>query len=128
MQHFEYLTVPAPLKGAKIKGLKTASERYAYQLTALLNQLGGEGWEFLRAETLPSEERKGLTGTTLVQHNLLVFRRPSGDSLADSLAKERRASAAPTPTLEAPATGGPVYAARPEPQFRDRPARDDATS
>jgi hypothetical protein len=57
MQSYEYLTVPAPVKGAKIKGLKTASERFAYQMTLFLNQLAAEVSEFVRAETLPSEER-----------------------------------------------------------------------
>lgn len=116
MQSYEYLTVPAPTKGAKIKGLKTASERFAYQLTVLLNQLAADGWEFWRADTLPSEERKGLTGTTLVPHNLLIFRRPSAEVLAETIAKsDNRPLAAPV----APTSGGPVHASRQEPQFRD---------
>jgi hypothetical protein len=121
MQSYEYLTVPAPLKGAKVKGLKTASERFAYQMTTLLNQLAAEGWEFWRAETLPSEERKGLTGTMLVQHNLLIFRRQSAETLAETLVQpEIRQSnlvapAGPVP----PVAGGTVYASRAEPQFRD---------
>lgn len=122
MQSFEYLTVPAPTKGAKVKGLKTASERYAYQLTTLLNQLAGEGWEFWRAETLPSEERKGLTGTMQVMHHLLIFRRQSADALVETLVQpETRASnlvanSGPVP----PVGGGAVYASRTEPQLRDQ--------
>jgi hypothetical protein len=117
MQIYEYLTVPAPVKGSKIKGLKTPSERFAYQLTLLLNQLAGEGWEYWRAETLPSEERKGLTGTTLVQHNLLIFRRPSAEMLAETVATTApRVIAQQAPV--GPVSGGPIHASRPEPAFR----------
>ncbi len=38
--------------------------------------MSAEGWEYVRADVLPSEERSGLTGRTTVYHNVLVFRRP----------------------------------------------------
>jgi len=82
MESYEYLAVPAPTKGAKVKGLKTPSDRYAHQLTLLLNDLAAEGWEYWRADTLASEERKGFTGTTRVTHELLIFRRLSAAALA----------------------------------------------
>lgn len=124
MQNYEYLTVPAPTKGAKIKGLKTASDRFAYQLTLLLNQLADEGWEYWRAELLPSEERKGLTGTVLVQHNLLIFRRPSAQSLAETIAQpDMRVATVAAPSVAAPVFGGPVHSLRAEPGFRDAPPR-----
>lgn len=125
MQSYEYLTVPAPLKGSKIKGLKTPSERFAYQITLLLNQLAGEGWEYWRAEALPSEERKGLTGTALVQHNLLIFRRPSAEVLAETIAQsDMRVAPVSAPSPVGPATGGPIHASRTEPAFRDQSQRD----
>lgn len=128
MQSYEYLTVPAPLKGAKIKGLKTPSERFAYQLTLLLNQLAGEGWEYWRAEQLPSEERKGLTGTALVQHNLLIFRRPSAQVLAESMAQpDMRVAPVAAPAAVAPSMGGPVHALRAEPALRDPAYRGSGT-
>lgn len=37
--------------------------------------MAAEGWEYVRAETLPSEERSGLAGRNTVYHNVLVFRR-----------------------------------------------------
>ncbi|MDT9702510.1 hypothetical protein, partial [Streptomyces sp. P17] len=49
--------------------------RFAFTLTGVLNDMASEGWEYLRAETLPSEERSGLTSRTTVWHNVLVFRR-----------------------------------------------------
>lgn len=89
MQSFEYLAVPAPLKPQKVKGLKTPAERYAHELTALLNTLAGEGWEYWRADTLPSEERKGLRGATTFENHLLIFRRPSAETLAETIAPQQ---------------------------------------
>lgn len=75
MQQFEYKVVPAPRRGEKARGTKTAPDRFALTLAALMNDLGREGWEYLRADTLPCEERVGLTGRTTVFQNMLVFRR-----------------------------------------------------
>ncbi len=125
MQSYEYLTVPAPTKGAKVKGLKTPAERFAYQITLLLNQLASEGWEYWRSENLPSEERKGFTGTALVPHNLLIFRRPSAETLAETISKgDMRVAPVSAPAPIAPATGGPIHASRAEPGFRDNASRD----
>ncbi|WP_298933145.1 DUF4177 domain-containing protein [uncultured Ruegeria sp.] len=75
MQRYEYKVVPAPQKGAKAKGVKTAEGRFAVSVEQLLNQMGQDGWEYQRAELLPSEERTGLTGSTVNWRNVLVFRR-----------------------------------------------------
>lgn len=75
MQAFEYRVVPAPMRGDKERGLKTGAERFAHALGQLMNQMAQDGWEYWRAETLPAEERQGLTSKTTVFHNLLVFRR-----------------------------------------------------
>lgn len=85
MDNYEYLVVPAPRKGAKVKGLKTPADRYAHQMTLLLNDLAAEGWEYWRADTLASDERKGFTGTTQVNHDLLIFRRLSAAALATQM-------------------------------------------
>ena len=110
MESFEYLVVPAPAKGVKAKGLKTATDRYAHQLTTLLNDLSAEGWEFWRADTLASEERKGLTGTRRVTHELLIFRRLSADTLAAQMPAQTypaRASEPPQETRAEPYLGQP---------------------
>lgn len=75
MPRFEYKVIPAPSKGQKAKGIKTPEGRFALSIQTALNQLGAEGWEYLRAELLPSDERSGLTGTTVHWRNVLVFRR-----------------------------------------------------
>lgn len=86
MPTYEYKAVPAPRRGVKAKGVKTAEDRFAHAITELMNRMAAEGWDYLRADTLPSEERSGWTGkTTETAHHLLVFRR------------EIRAAAMPAP-------------------------------
>ncbi len=72
---YEYKVVPAPAKGQKAKGVKSAEGRFALAIEQLLNDLGADGWEYQRADLLPSEERAGLTGSTTNWRNVLIFRR-----------------------------------------------------
>jgi hypothetical protein len=78
MQRFEYKVIPAPKRGEKARGVKTTEDRFAYALTHLMNDLGAEGWEYVRADALPCEERVGFTGTKTTFQNVLVFRRMIG--------------------------------------------------
>ncbi len=75
MSHYEYKVVPAPKKGLKGKGVKGAEERFANALMTAMNQLGAEGWEYQRSDTLPCEERSGMMGKSTTFQNMLVFRR-----------------------------------------------------
>jgi hypothetical protein len=75
MQRFEYKVIPAPKRGEKARGVKTTEDRFAYALTSLMNQLGAEGWDYVRADSLPCEERVGFTGSKTTFQNVLVFRR-----------------------------------------------------
>lgn len=75
MAGFEYKVVPAPTKGLKAKGVKSAEDRFAHTLETLMNSLGAEGWEYQRADTPPAQERAGLTGSQTVWRHVLVFRR-----------------------------------------------------
>ena len=75
MQRFEYKVVPAPRRGEKAPGVKTTPDRFAVALSHLMNDLGAQGWDYLRADTLPVDERAGLTGTRTSFQTMLVFRR-----------------------------------------------------
>ena len=75
MLHYEYRVIPSPRKGEKAPGAKTVQERFAAALSALMNRMGRDGWEYLRADALPCEERVGLTGTKTTFQSMLVFRR-----------------------------------------------------
>jgi hypothetical protein len=75
MQRYEYHVVPAPRRGEKARGAKTTEERFALALTQVMNDLGRDGWEYLRSETLRCEERVGLTAKATAFQHMLVFRR-----------------------------------------------------
>ena len=75
MQQFEYKIVPAPTRGQKSPGVKGAEARFAHGLETQINALAAHGWEYLRADILPSEERQGLTSSHTVYRSVLVFRR-----------------------------------------------------
>ena len=90
MPRYEYKLVPAPEKASKHKGLKGAAN-FAATLEDILNALGAEGWHYLRADTLPQEERSGLTSKVTTYRNLLVFQREL---------PEVEASPAPEPAQE----------------------------
>jgi hypothetical protein len=75
MQRFEYKVIPAPKRGEKARGVKTTEDRFAFALTNLMNQLGADGWDYVRADSLPCEERVGFTGSKTTFQNVLVFRR-----------------------------------------------------
>jgi hypothetical protein len=81
---YEYRVIPAPTKGQKAKGFKTGEARFARTVETVMNQMAADGWEYQRAETLPSLERSGLTSTATHWRNVLVFRRASVASLADA--------------------------------------------
>ncbi|WP_027258361.1 DUF4177 domain-containing protein [Leisingera aquimarina] len=97
MPAFEYKVVPAPAKGTKAKGVKTPEARFANSVEIQLNEMAADGWEFQRAELLPSEERSGLTGSTTNWRNVMVFRRAiAADQAADPPAPGRKEPAAPS--------------------------------
>ncbi|AYE99974.1 DUF4177 domain-containing protein [Paracoccus yeei] len=115
MSSYEYIAIPAPARGEKTRGAKTGIDRFAATLTDTLNRMAGDGWDYVRAETLPAEERSGLTSRTTVYHNLLIFRR----SLAAAQPMPNPVRAAPEP---APAPV-PEPAPAPEPAETTPPVR-----
>ena len=100
MPSYEYRVVPAPVRGEKVRGAKTTQDRFAHALMAVMNELGRDGWEYLRADTLPCEERVGFTGTKTTFQNMLVFRRAVrslGEDLPDRPAMRVFSADAGTP-------------------------------
>ncbi len=97
---YEYKVVPAPRKGQRARGIKGSEARFAHALQSLMNDLATEGWEYLRADTLPSEERQGLRGRSMTYQNLLIFRRQRGPA-ARALSEEMPSGAEirPVPSM-----------------------------
>lgn len=86
MTGYEYKVVPAPTRPLKAKGVKGTSARFANALETVMNDLGADGWEYQRTDTLPVEERQGLTGKTTSFQNMLVFRRALGAAAVPQVA------------------------------------------
>ena len=108
---YEYKVVPAPLRGLKAKGLKTSEDRFANALQSAMNEMAADGWEYLRADTLPCEKREGLMSKTTVYQNMLVFRRAKAaiEAAAPAVAAARpKASEEPLVTKKIVATAEPA--------------------
>ena len=132
MQTHEYTVIPAPSRGEKARGARTGIERFAYALTGEINRMAAAGWEYVRAETLPCEERSGLTSRTTVYHNVLVFRRAlaRADAAHPVAAPAVTAVAPPQPAAQAaPAHEPPAYwpDGQPEDMADDAAPRDAAS-
>lgn len=89
MQRYEFKVIPAPKRGEKARGVKTTEDRFALALTNLMNELGAEGWDYVRGDSLPCEERTGFTGTKTTFLNVLVFRRVIASLSAEMPASNR---------------------------------------
>ena len=126
MPIYEYKVVPAPEKGTKGKGTKTLPDRFALSLQTVMNGLGAEGWDYVRAETLPCEERAGLTGTTTSYQNMLVFRRQT-DTLSESH-PARAELVASKAVPSSPTASAAAFASAPPPPPMTRPATDAAAA
>jgi len=75
MARYEYKVVAAPKKAKPFKGLRAHEDRFAEALAELMNEMAARDWEYLRAESLPCEERSGLTGRVESYQSVLIFRR-----------------------------------------------------
>ncbi|WP_417239451.1 DUF4177 domain-containing protein [Celeribacter halophilus] len=136
MPRYEYLTIPTPRKGEKAKGIKTSEGRIAQAMQSLLNAKGAEGWEYLRADLLPMEERAGITSKTVNYHTVLVFRREMDEARASmrteettaparkSLAADRDTPPPPVPFPAQAAKGAGADARKLDPDVADEIAED----
>lgn len=116
MQRYEYQVVPAPRKGEKARGLKSVEERFAFALTGLMNRMGAQGWEYLRADTLPMDERVGLTGSKTTFQSLLVFRRAAeemGSEVVETTSGQLRITSLEPGTFGSPIMPPPIAATSP---------------
>ncbi|EPX82220.1 hypothetical protein [Salipiger mucosus] len=125
MQTYEYRVVAAPSKGGKAKGVKGAEERFAHTLEALMNEMALEGWEYQRAETLPSEERSGLASSHTVWRNLLIFRRAVGGQPAAVMPPMTTGDAEPEPQPDTPQETAAEAPAQAETGMPEAPAPHD---
>ena len=60
MQTYEYKAVPAPNRPKRVKGVKGTAGRFAALLTDTMNEMAQDGWEYMRSDSMPVEEKPGL--------------------------------------------------------------------
>ena len=75
MSAFEYKVVAAPNKAKSFKGVRSHEDQFAEVLCEVMNDMARKDWEYLRAESLPCEEKTGLTSRVQSFQSVLVFRR-----------------------------------------------------
>ena len=110
---YEYKCIAAPEKARRRRGAKTRTDRVALVIEEILQAETKGGWEYLRADLIPVEEKSGIFGRTQEVHRaILVFRRETGTSSAGA----HQQFAAPTlaqPVLAQPPAPAPAPAAEP---------------
>jgi hypothetical protein len=115
MTRYEYKVLPAPKKGEKSKAAKTTPDRFALALTNMMNEMAADGWSYLRADTLPCDERAGLTGTKTVFQNMLIFRRAAHPQAAPPPPPPVSAAPKRSPLAAEPSEARPISAPTPKP-------------
>jgi hypothetical protein len=59
MSYYDYKVVSAPRRSKKAKGVSQPAELFALTLTEAINEHARDGWEYVRAETLPARSPGG---------------------------------------------------------------------
>lgn len=91
MTSYEYKVTPAPKKLRRVKGMSGTPELLAAMIAEAVNAAAREGWEYVRAESLPVSEPGGWfrRGAEVVE-TVLIFRRPR-ETVGPRLASAARA-------------------------------------
>jgi len=131
---FEYKTVGGPDRGKRKDGARTVADRVAAAMEDIIRAQATGGWEYLRTDLVPVEERPSLLGRRRLVHcAVLVFRRPIGGAAAaeptraelaarhaDIFGGEPKAAEAPRTAPAAPSVAPqpapPAAAPQPAPQ------------
>lgn len=96
MTRYEYRLIQAPTEPPKIKGVRGAVPRYLQGLTEAMNEMGAEGWSYVRTDRLPVSSRKGLLRRLDVHEELvMVFRRAVAEAAVPADPPVPAADAAP---------------------------------
>ncbi len=106
MQSYEYKAVAAPTRARRFKGVKGTANQFAMVISELMNDMASDGWEYLRSDSLPVDEKAGLLkGRVENYHTLLIFRRakesaPEMAGLIEDFTDEESPALAPTAPVD----------------------------
>jgi hypothetical protein len=110
VMNFEYKCVGAPERPKRLRGA-SRSERVALAMQEIIDAEAVDGWEYLRTDLVPVEERAGLFSRTQEVHRaVLIFRREPSVARAarPALAAAQPRSIAASPQPEAGQRAGPA--------------------
>ena len=121
MTGYSYKTVAAPRRLKKVKGVKGQDALLAHSVEELIAVEAAQGWEYLRADTFPVEEKGGMFSKAVVtERAVLVFRKALAVQHVQPVAAQPVAAPAPA-TQPAPQPAAPQPAPaqqqRTEPEF-----------
>lgn len=126
MTRYEYRLIQAPTEPPRVKGVKGAVPRYLHGLTDAMNDMGRDGWSYVRTDRLPVSSRRGLLRRKDVHEELvMVFRRVIAEAGVPAAPSIRPAAAAPQPEADPRPEHWPDEPA-PEPPSGDGPVFDEA--
>ncbi|MEL7468138.1 MAG: hypothetical protein AAFN27_06775 [Pseudomonadota bacterium] len=112
---YEYKCVGAPEKAKRRRGAKTRTDRVAAVMQDIIAQEAVGGWEYLRTDLVPVEEKSGLFGRVHEVHRaVLIFRR--GEPAGAHARAVQSDMVSPAPAMAAPAAANP-YPAEPAATF-----------
>jgi len=75
---YEYKCVGAPERAKRVRGARTRTERVASAMEELINDEAVGGWEYLRTDLVPIEEKPNFFSRPQEVHRaVLIFRRPT---------------------------------------------------
>lgn len=93
MTYYEYAVVPAPRRVKRVKGIGGGADLFAHALAEAINAMAGQGWEYLRSETMSAEETRGVFRRKVAAtHTVLVFGRSREVTDVRRLIEQDRAS------------------------------------
>ncbi|MEO1494513.1 MAG: DUF4177 domain-containing protein [Pseudomonadota bacterium] len=99
----EYKCVGAPERPKRKRGLKTRSDRVAGAMQDIIEAEAVDGWEYLRTDLVPVEEKAGLFGRPREVHRaVMVFHRGHAKTEMQPAVVPAAAAPAPERTLDAP--------------------------
>jgi hypothetical protein len=91
MAEYEYKVVSAPRKARSFEGVRSHEDQFAHVLMDVMNKMAKNDWEYWRAESLPCEEKSGLTARVVSYQSVLIFRRKllANDKFFETPPKQR---------------------------------------
>jgi hypothetical protein len=105
---FEYKCVGAPERPKRLRGTRSRSDRVALAMQEIISAEAVDGWEYLRTDLVPVEEKAGFFSRTQeVNRAVMIFRRESVPARpprpALAATEVRRVAATPEPGVPSPA-------------------------